>query len=108
MTDHPRKDQEMPENTATPPARERLETRYLVYETDDMGRTLKLITDQLAGSSSQALSRAVPAGDQRVVTAVSENHLRLRVPPPKIVLADEPEPAAPAQEALAVAGEAGE
>lgn len=92
----------MPENTT--PARERLETRYLVYETDDMGRTLRLITDQLAGSSSQALSRAVPAGDQRVVTAVSENHLRLRVPPPKIVLAaDTPEPAlttTPEQEAL--------
>lgn len=77
-----------PTTTAT---NARLQTRYLVYETSDMGQTLRLIGDQLADSSSQALSRAVPAGDQRVVVAVSENHLRLRVPPPKIVVGAEPD-----------------
>lgn len=72
---------------AVTPPRERLETRYLVYETSDMGQTLHLRGERLAGSSSQALTRHFadnPSAFDRIFTAVSENHLKLRVPPPKI------------------------
>lgn len=66
---------------------DRLQTRYLIYETTDLGVNLALRGEELATSSDQARRRFItknPAFEEKVLTAISENHCRLSVPPPRI------------------------
>lgn len=67
-------------------ATERPQTRYLIYRTENQGRTLTLIGEQLANSSDQAIRKHLPSGAPEGsppncdYTAINENACKLRRP----------------------------